>query len=89
MTTIDKRTAANMDVVLEQVCSVLPHGGDHERRKHIAQQLLRSASAGNVTLEALRSVASRALSELSATGQPERRLDGVVRNIGFVTEGRR
>jgi hypothetical protein len=36
MTGIDERTAANMDVVLEQVCRDLPHGGDHESRKHIA-----------------------------------------------------
>jgi hypothetical protein len=65
MTKIDERTAANMDVVLEQVCRELPHGGDHERRKRIAQKLLQSARKGNVTLDGLRNVASRALSELS------------------------
>jgi hypothetical protein len=65
MTKIDERTAANMDVVLEQVCRELPHGGDHERRKRIAQKLLQSAKKGNVTLDGLRNVASRALSELS------------------------
>jgi hypothetical protein len=43
MTKIDERTAANMDVVLEEVCSDLPHGGDHESRKHIAQRLMQSA----------------------------------------------
>jgi hypothetical protein len=37
---IDERTAANMNVVLEQVCRELPHGGDHEKRKHIAQKPL-------------------------------------------------
>jgi hypothetical protein len=37
MTGIDERTAANMRVVLEQVCRDLPHGGDHESRKHIAK----------------------------------------------------
>jgi hypothetical protein len=66
MTKIDERTAANMDVVLEEVCSDLPHGGDHERRKHIAQSLMQSAKKGNVTLEGLRTVANRALSELSS-----------------------
>jgi len=43
MTKIDERTAANMDVVLEQVCRGLPHGGDHESREHIAQRLMQSA----------------------------------------------
>jgi hypothetical protein len=37
MTKIDQRTAANMDVVMEEVCSDLPHGGNHETRKHVAQ----------------------------------------------------
>jgi len=64
-TKIDDRTAANMDVVLEEVCRHLPHGGDHERRKRVAQKLLQSAKKGNVTLDGLRQVASRALSELS------------------------
>jgi hypothetical protein len=67
MTKIDERTAANMDVVLEQVCRGLPHGGDHESRKHIAQRLMQSAKKGNVTLEGLRAVASRALTELSSS----------------------
>ena len=67
MPKIDERTAANMDVVLEQVCRDLPHGGDHESRKHIAQRLMQSAKKGNVTLEGLRAVASRALTELSSS----------------------
>jgi hypothetical protein len=66
MRKIDERTAANMEVVLEQVCRCLSHGGDHESRKHIAQRLMQSAKKGNVTLEGLRAVASRALSELSS-----------------------
>jgi hypothetical protein len=65
MAQIDERTTANMDVVLEEVCRGLPHGGDHQRRKHIAQKLLQSAKKGNITLDGLRNVASRALSELS------------------------
>jgi hypothetical protein len=65
MAQIDERTTANMDVVLEEVCRGLPHGGDHQGRKHIAQKLLQSAKKGNITLEGLRNVASRALSELS------------------------
>jgi hypothetical protein len=62
MTKIDDRTAANMDVVLEEVCRELPHGGDHEIRKLVAKKLMQSAKKGNGTLEGLRPVASRALS---------------------------
>jgi hypothetical protein len=65
MTKIEERTSANMDVVLEETCRDLPNGGDHESRKHIAKNLLQSVKKGNATLEELRSVASRALSELS------------------------
>lgn len=65
MKKIDDRTAANMDVVLEEVCRGLPDGGDPERRKHIAQKLMQSAKKGNITLDGLRNVASRVLSELS------------------------
>jgi hypothetical protein len=65
MSKIDERAAANIDVVREQVCSQLPHGGDHESRKHVAQKLLQSAKKGNVTLDGLRNAASRAFPELS------------------------
>jgi hypothetical protein len=65
MTKIQERTAANMDVVLEEVCRNLPHGGDHESRKHIAKKLMQSVKKGNVTLEGLRTVAGRAFAELS------------------------
>ena len=67
MTRIDERTAANLDVVLEEICRGLPHGGDHEIRKHIAQRLMQGAKRGNVTLDGLRTVAKRALTELSAS----------------------
>jgi hypothetical protein len=66
MTRADERTAANLDVVLEEVCRALPHGGgDHESRKHVAKKLMQSVKKGNVTLEGPRPVASRALAELS------------------------
>jgi hypothetical protein len=57
MTKIDERTIANMDVVLEEACRGLPHGGDHEIRKHVAKKLMQSVKKGNATLEGLRSVA--------------------------------
>ena len=65
MTKFDERTAANLDVVLEEVCKDLPNGGDHESRKHIAKRLMQSAKKGNVTLDGLRTVARRALSEIA------------------------
>jgi hypothetical protein len=65
MTKIHERVTANMDVVLEEVCRVLPHGGDHETRKYIAKKLIQGAKKGNTTLDGMRSVARTALQELS------------------------
>jgi hypothetical protein len=62
---MDERTLANMDFVLEETCRVFPNGGDHERRRFIAQKLKLSAKEGNTTLGGLRSVAYSALKELS------------------------
>ncbi|WP_213736310.1 hypothetical protein [Bradyrhizobium sp. dw_411] len=64
MTGIDERTAANMDVALEEVFAGLPHGGDHESRKHVAKKLIQSAKQGNVTLDGLRAVAREASQQL-------------------------
>lgn len=50
MSQLSDRTRANLDVVLEEVCRGLPHGGEHEPRKAIAQKLVESALAGNTTL---------------------------------------
>jgi hypothetical protein len=65
MTRLDDRTIANMDFVLEETCSVFPHGGDHERRRHIAEKLKLSAKRGNTTLGGLRAVAHRALNKIA------------------------
>lgn len=65
MTKIDERITADMDAVLEEVCRVLPHGGDHETRKYIAKKLIQGAKKGNTTLDGLRNVARIALEELS------------------------
>jgi hypothetical protein len=66
MTEINERTAANMDVVLEEICSGLQHSGNHESRKYVGKKLMQSVKKGNVTLEGLRPVANHALSELSS-----------------------
>ncbi len=58
---IDQRTQINLDVVLEETCRVLPHGGDHETRKFIAESLIDAAQSGNITMDDLREVARRSL----------------------------
>jgi hypothetical protein len=63
MTQLDDRTKANLDVVLEEVCRPLPHGGDHQLRKAIANKLLEAAMNGNRTIGALTEVARAALAD--------------------------
>jgi hypothetical protein len=63
MSELSDRTLANLDVVLEETCRALPHGGDHETRKKIAQKLIEAAMAGKTTLNALKDVAHTALAE--------------------------
>jgi hypothetical protein len=65
MKNVDERTAANMEVALEQTCRLLPHGGDHETRKRIARNLLHSARDGTSTLSAFMKVARSTLRESS------------------------
>jgi hypothetical protein len=62
---VDDRTAANLDVVLEEACRGLEHGGDHETRKKIARKLIHAARKGNTTLGGLKAVAEQALQEVS------------------------
>ena len=64
MSKLNERTIANMDSVLEEVCRVFPTGGDHERRKYIAQRLKQHAMQGETTLTGLRAVAQSALKEV-------------------------
>jgi hypothetical protein len=64
MVRVDERTTANMGVALEEVFGDVPHGGDHESRKHVAKKLIQSAKKGNVTLDGLRAVARDALQQL-------------------------
>jgi hypothetical protein len=64
MDEFDDRTRTNMDVVLEEICREMAHGGDHESRKFIAERLIESAREGRISLTELNSVARRALLEL-------------------------
>jgi hypothetical protein len=65
MPKLDDRTIATLDFILEETCNVFPHGGDHKRRRYIAQKLKISAKRGNTTLAGLRAVAQSALQELT------------------------
>jgi len=64
MDEFDDRTRANMDVVLEKTCREMPHGGDHESRKFIAERLMVAARGRRSTLAELGAAARRALLEL-------------------------
>lgn len=68
MPELSERTKANMDVVLEETCRQLPHGGDHDSRRFIAERLIEAAQTGHATLGELGIVARRALAELLAKG---------------------
>jgi hypothetical protein len=46
-----------------EACRSLPHGGDHEFRREIAQKLLNCAVQGNKTLSGLTKLARAALAE--------------------------
>ena len=65
MIKLDDRTIAKMDLALEEACRVFPHGGDHERRRYVAQKLKLNARKGNTTLDGLTVVANLAVEELS------------------------
>jgi hypothetical protein len=60
---LDDRTAANLDVVLEDACRALPHGGDHPFRKKVALRLLSAARHGQTTLTSLTAVARQAAND--------------------------
>ncbi|OAF04916.1 hypothetical protein AYJ54_23140 [Bradyrhizobium centrolobii] len=68
MTELTERTKANMDVVLEETCRQLPHGGDHDSRRFIAERLIDAAQSGHATLGELGIVARRALADLTSKG---------------------
>jgi hypothetical protein len=63
MKELDHRTLVHLDMVLEDVCRSLPHGGDHMTRKKVAEKLLSTARKGNVSVDGLVAVAQDALRE--------------------------
>ena len=63
MADTSQRAKANMEVVLEEACRSLPHGGDHAVRAFIAQRLTDAVQAGRTTLGELGIVARKALAD--------------------------
>jgi hypothetical protein len=64
MSNFDRRTQTKLDLVLERSCRKLPHGGDHETRRYIAQHLIEAELSGKTQQADLYVVAQRALLEL-------------------------
>jgi hypothetical protein len=60
----DAHTRSHMEMVLEEVCGNLPHGGEHEIRKYVAERLIDAARCGKTCRDDLLPIALRALSEV-------------------------
>jgi hypothetical protein len=60
------RAKANIEVVVEQICRSLPHGGDAEVRAFIAHRLADAVQAGLTTLGELGIVGRKALADYEA-----------------------
>jgi hypothetical protein len=71
----DDRTVAYLDVVLEDACRQLPHGGKHSFRKRVARKLLSAARRGNTTLSSLTGIARVAANE-AIRRRPASRAEG-------------
>jgi hypothetical protein len=70
MSELSDRAQANIDVVLDEVCNELPHGGDHESRKLVAEQLLVCARSGKISLNELTYMGRRALTQMKRRARP-------------------
>ncbi len=66
MSRLADRVRANMEVVLEDTCRMLPHGGDHALRSFVAHRLADAALVGRTTLGELGIVARKALADFKA-----------------------
>jgi hypothetical protein len=79
MSGLDERTKTRLEFILDEVCSTLPKGGDHESRKFVAQLML-CARAGKTSLEELAYAGQRALVQL-------RRVASSARSDGLIEAG--
>jgi ribosomal protein S7 len=53
-----------LEYVLDQICAEIKHGGSHEMRRFVAEQLMAAAEAGERSLDRLKEVARLALASL-------------------------
>ncbi len=60
----DRRTMAKMELALDRACARFPHGGRHNIRRRVAQNIVRCAKAGNTGLVALTEAGERAVAQL-------------------------
>jgi hypothetical protein len=67
MVELTDRAKANMEVVLEQTCRSLPHGGDHELRVFIAQRLADAVAVGRTGLGHLGIIARKAFADYKSS----------------------
>ncbi len=71
MNDVPQSVLSKIDLVLEEACRELPHGGNHEERKRIAELLLAAARSGRSTLGELGIIARKAVAEIkSGTSGP-------------------
>jgi hypothetical protein len=57
----DRATMAAMEVALDRVCERWTNGGEHMRRKRVAESIIRCAKTGNTCLGALVEAGERAV----------------------------
>ena len=65
----DSRTLANMNVALDRVCQMTPHGEDYAVRKRVARQIVKCASGGKTTLNDLTAAGQRALIKVAVASK--------------------
>ena len=63
------RRKAYMEMVLNETCRRLPHGGDHALRSFVAAQMLDAAALKHMTIGHLRIIASKALADFQTAGK--------------------
>jgi hypothetical protein len=61
------RAKANLEVVLDEACRSLPHGGGHELRAFVAHRLADAVQTGLTTVGELGIVARKALADYKAS----------------------
>jgi hypothetical protein len=73
---IQPACAANLVLVLNDVCEEFPNGGDHETRRFVAEQLVYSARSGRTSIEHLLKVGKRAVILLQSARHVAERKNG-------------